>query len=99
VPNPVLTTGNQGYETAYSYQQPTYTTTYAGGVAPKETLYTNYPAAVGSEVRNTYNYAQTGAANVASTVRNTVVGETIAAPPKITFGHPSGGYVQQQTNT
>lgn len=91
-PNPVLVTGtNATYDpNAYvttTYQQPAATTTYTYNAAPTGT-YTNYVAPAGSEVRNTtYNYGTvTGAGNVGSTVRNTVVTDAIAPPPKITFG-------------
>ena len=46
---------------------------------------------------NATTYANNAATNVASTVRNTVISDAIAPPPKITFGHPSGGYVQTNT--
>jgi hypothetical protein len=73
-------------------------TTYTG--ANKELVYTyaNVPGVGSSEVRNTsYNYGTAGAGTVASNVRGTVVNEVYAPPPKITFGHPSGGYAQTTT--
>jgi len=73
-------------------------TTYTG--ATKELVYTyaNAPGAASTEVRNTtYNYGVAGAGTTASNVRGTVVNEVYAPPPKITFGHPSGGYAQTST--
>lgn len=100
---PITTTYTQPITTTYA--QPT-TTTYAQPV----TTYTYAPAPTGTEVRNTsYNYGLTGGvtgvnsgvagANLTSQVRNTVVDGTVAAPPKITFGQPSGGYVTTTTTT
>ncbi len=81
--NPVLIRG-----------EPQYTTTYQNyPVGQQEVVYTttsNQPA-------TSYNYV-VGAGNTASTVRNTTAVEhSIAAPPKITFGHPTGGYAQTST--
>lgn len=105
--NPLYTAGT--YEPTYTtttYQQPI-TTTYQTPVVTTNSYqqpvtYTSYVAPAGSEVRNTsYNYGVVGTtgANLASQVRNTTVinNDVVAAPPKITFGHPSGGYTTTNT--
>jgi hypothetical protein len=107
VGNPLYTAGT--YEPTYTtttYQQPI-TTTYQTPVVTTNSYqqpvtYTSYVAPAGSEVRNTsYNYGVVGTtgANLASQVRNTTVinNDVVAAPPKITFGHPSGGYTTTNT--
>jgi hypothetical protein len=95
-----LLPGNQGEGQQYASYQPNYSpVAYNSGTANKEIAYASYapPNVAASDVRNTFNYG--GAQNVASAVRNTVVGENqYIAPPKITFGQPSGGYTQTQTS-
>jgi hypothetical protein len=95
-----------------TFAQPATTTTYTQPITTyaQPTGYTNYVAPVGSEVRNTSYYAVGGGVNGGASganlnsqvVRNTVL-EGVAAPPKITFGHPQGfqaGYVtSNNTNT
>lgn len=75
--------------------------TYAFGTGTTGATYAVPTTGVTNYVNNaatyTTSYANNTAANVASTVRNTVVSDAIAPPPKITFGHPSGGYVTTNT--
>lgn len=104
--NPLYTAA--AYEPTYTtttYQQPT-TTTYQSPVVTttsykQPVTYTSYVAPAASEVRNTsYNYGVVGTgANLTSQVRNTTVinNDVVAPPPKITFGHPSGGYTTTNT--
>lgn len=102
VPTYTYNYGSVAPGTTYTAPTATYTAPTATYTAPTGS-YTNYGTisgvpAVSSEVRNagsTYSYGLTGAGNAATSVRNTVVGEpTLAAPPKITFGHPQGGFAQ-----
>jgi hypothetical protein len=80
VANPVLLNGTGQYTTTYQNVYP---------VGQQEVTYTNYAAS--NQPNTSYNYV-VGAGTAGSTVRNTTVEHSIAAPPKITFGHPSGGY-------
>jgi hypothetical protein len=104
VGNPLYTAG--AYEPTYTtttYQQPN-TTTYQTPVVTtasyqQPVAYTNYVAPAGSEVRKTsYNYGVVGTTGQ-SQVRNTTVinNDYVAPPPKISFGHPSGGYTTTNT--
>jgi hypothetical protein len=86
---------NQTYEPQYTYQQQPISASYQQASYQVPTYTNTYAAPIASEVRNTsYNYGVVGGANanLSSQARNTVVSEAIAAPPKITFGHPQGGY-------
>lgn len=86
--NPVLLNGTNQYSTTYQNNYP---------VGQQEVVYTNYVTS--NQPSASYNYVvgAGNAANASSTVRNTTVEHSIAAPPKITFGHPSGGYAQTNT--
>lgn len=86
VPNPILTTVNQG-DVQYSYQP-----SYQAGYTTTSEVRNTYGNPTGSYAIGTTGYGVVGAGNTSSTVRGTTV-EQYAPAPKITFGHPTGAAV------